>query len=88
MQPAGNQFSMVEVTTRAFLTEFGVYEDADGKPLSVSKELRIPPGTYARFLDDLRVDHGFSISGSDAEDVDSLQDLIALLTKRHFPQGA
>jgi hypothetical protein len=79
-----NQFSLVEVTTRSFLTEFGAYEDAKGKPLSVSKELRIPPGTYARFLEDLRIDHGFSISGSDAEDADTLEDLIALLTKRHF----
>lgn len=87
-QPGVNQFSLVEVTTRAFLTEFGAYEDAKGMPLSVSKDLRIPPGTYARFLEDLRIDHGFSISGSEADDVDTLQDLIVLLTKRHFGESS
>lgn len=88
LQPRRNKFSLVETVTRSFVAEFGAYEDAQGRPLSVSRDLRIPPGTYARFLDDLRIDHGFSISGADAEEVDSLKALIDVLTNRHFAEGS
>ncbi|HSI61637.1 MAG TPA: hypothetical protein VLE43_00925 [Candidatus Saccharimonadia bacterium] len=75
------------MTVQAFVTEFGAYEDAKGAPLSISRDLLIPRGTFARFLDDLRIDHGVSTSGADADEVDSLQELLELLSKRHSASG-
>lgn len=74
--------SSLSVAVHAFVLEFGAYEDAQGQPLSVSRHLHIPPGTFARFLDDLRIDYGLPTSGADADRVDSLQELLELLSER------
>jgi hypothetical protein len=72
----------LSAAVHAFVSEFGAYEDAQGQPLSVSRDLHIPPGTFARFLDDIRIDYGLPTSGADADRVDSLQELLELLSER------
>ncbi|QIF05004.1 hypothetical protein G5S37_26995 [Roseimicrobium sp. ORNL1] len=79
---SGRTASALSAAVHAFVSEFGAYEDAEGQPLSVSRDLHIPPGTFARFLDDIRIDYGLPTSGADADRVDSLQELLELLSER------
>lgn len=79
---SGRIASALSAAVHAFVTEFGAYEDAQGQSLSVSRDLHIPPGTFARFLDDIRIDYGLPTSGADADRVDSLQELLELLSER------
>jgi hypothetical protein len=77
----------LQAVVHAFVTEFGAYENASGAPLSISRDLLIPRGTFARFLDDLRIDRGFATSGKDADEVDTLHELLELLSTRHSAEG-
>jgi hypothetical protein len=79
--------SMLSVAVQAFVTEFGAYENAKGAPLSISRDLHIPRGTFTRFLDDLRIDHRLPTSGADADAVDTLQELLDILLKRQAAAG-
>jgi hypothetical protein len=48
----------------------------------------VAPGSLVAFLDDLKGDYGFNISGDDADRVDSTAQLMALLQERNPCEGA
>ncbi len=62
---------------------FDIAPDSAAAQASYRHGMTIPPGRIISFLDELRFDYGFDVSGEDAPQVDSTQELLDLLAMRN-----